>query len=314
MTLRDTLIDHSTARAERRGGRPVYPVGAVAKVAAVFGLSLSLVACGGQSAPSRSGGAGSGAGPRPDSGPSKAATPASKSPLSGDYSAAQLWSWVPAHLYPAGITQYPFGYLTTGSVVKVNAKYAPSDSCSTVFAETGAEGWGEQAFFTNTVWNSAKQVFYSYAMYEFPTAGEATALAEGIAARYSACGSFPMAVLGGDIPVHLSVGPAPKVSGASTTADLRESETDSTGTAVGEFLVAVDGNVVVLVGQSSFADRVSHQVDEAQIAESLLAGFARGEAAYAPGSTQTGQPVETTRPEGVRVYVPGAAMQAGGVS
>ena len=312
MTARNTLMDRS-------GGRPVYPAGAVAKAAAVFGLSLSLVACGGHSATSATGsasGAGSGPGPRPDASPSKAATPASKSPLSGDYSAAQLWSWVPAHLYPSGLTDYLVGYKTTGSVVKVDAQVTTGDSCSTVFGYTAAEGWGEEAYFTNTVWNSipSKAVFYTYVMYEFPTAGEATALVRGIAERYSSCGAFPMAVLGGDIPVKLSVGPAPKVSGASMTADVRESETDATGTVVGDFLLAVDGNVVVLVGQSSYADRVSNQVDESQVAASLLAGFAHGEAAYVPGSTETGQPVETWDPVGSRAYVPRAAVRAGGVS
>ena len=308
MTARNTLMDRS-------GGRSVYPVGTVAKAAAVLGLSLSLVACGGHSA-TRATGRASGTGPLPDASPSKAATPASKSPLSGDYSAAQLWSWVPAHLYPAGLTDYLVGYRTTGSVVKVDAQFTPGDSCSTVFGETGAEGWGEEAYFTNTVWNSdpKKADFYTYVMYEFPTAGQATALVQGIAARYSSCGEFPMAVLGGDIPVSLSVGPAPKVSGASTTAEIHESETASDGTAVGEFLLAVDGNVVVLVGQSSFAGQASNQVDETQIAANLLAGFARGEGAHAPGSTETGQPVQTWDPVGSRAYVPRAAVRAGGVS
>jgi hypothetical protein len=305
MTARNTLMDRS-------GGRPVYPVGAVAKAAAVLGLSLSLVACGGHSA-TRATGRATGAGPLPDASPSKSAPPASKSPLSGDYSAAQLFSWVPAHLYPADLTEYLIGFHTTGSVVKVDAQFTPGDSCSTVFGYTGGEGWGEQAYFTDTVWNSnpKKADFYTYVMYEFPTAGQAAALVRGIAAKYSACGASSTAALGGDIPIHLSVGPAPKVSGASVTADIRESETSSEGTAVGEFLLAADGNVVVLVGQSSFAGNASNQVDESQVAASLLAGFAHGEAAYAPGSTETGQPVETWEPVGARAYAPGSVYWGG---
>ena len=167
--------------------------------------------------------------------------------------------------------------------MKVDAKYSASDSCSTILAESGGAGWGEQVFLTDEDVNAAETNFYLYAVYEFSTAAEATAFVKGQAAAYARCESFGLAGPGGVVPVSMGVAPASKVPAASTVVDLRESLTAQGGTSVGEFVVAADGNVAVLVGRASFVDRVSIQVDVAQVAESLLEAFAAGEAAHPAG-------------------------------
>ena len=82
----------------------------IAGSAATVAFSLSLAACGGSGSGSK-GGSGASSGVVVQQGQGAR--------LSGTYSAADFWNWVPSGIYPSSITATPEGEYTTGDVVSV---------------------------------------------------------------------------------------------------------------------------------------------------------------------------------------------------
>jgi len=242
-------------------------------------LLASLTACG------NSGGSGSGSGGGSGSGSSAPAGVVLQSGqgerLSGTYSASDFGAWLPQGLYPSDINEVDGGSYSTDDVVSVNAKYSlTSMSCSDTLQNAGGPGFGEEAYLIDQGENSAATEFYSYSVYEFPTAADATAFVEESAAKYAQCGAFTIqSTSGGSIQASLSVGPssAAQVPDADASVDLRLSATVNDKTVLGENVLAADGNVVIYESSTSNTGALQTEVNLAKLAQDDLAAFAKGE-------------------------------------
>jgi hypothetical protein len=201
--------------------------------------------------------------------------------LSGTYSAADFWNWVPSSMYPSSITATPQGAYTTGDVVSVKSKYDfATMSCSDTLQETGGPEFGEEAYLLDQGQNSSGSQDFAYGAYEFPSAADAVAFVQAAAAKYAACGSFTASDGGTDVPVTLSVGPASaaQVPAANATADLRQTATINGKVDEAEFVMSADGNVVAFA-ESAGQGALPSEVSNARVVEQMLAAFAAGEAA-----------------------------------
>lgn len=244
----------------------------IAGSAATVAFSLSLAACGGSGSGSK-GGSGASSGVVVQQGQGAR--------LSGTYSAADFWNWVPSGIYPSSITATPEGEYTTGDVVSVKSKYDfATMSCSDAVQYSGAPEFGEEAYLLNQGQNSSGSENYAYGAYEFASAAQATAFVQAAAAKYAACGSFTASDNGTGVPVTLSVGPASaaQVPAANATADLRQTATVNGKTIEAEFVMSADGNVVVFA-ESAGQGAIPSDVSNAKVVEQILAAFAAGEAA-----------------------------------
>jgi hypothetical protein len=203
--------------------------------------------------------------------------------LTGTYGASTLWKWVPNGMYPNDVSETPSGAYTTGTTIKVNAKYsAASASCNTLIDMTSGPGFGEQAYMIDQGENSAKTVSYSYGAYEFTTAAQASEFVKELAARFAACGSFTYSnSQGASAPVTMGDGPstqaAAEVTSGDTIADLRASLTYKGKTNVGDYVFAADGNVVVFANSFTTTGAVDTAVDNAKVVQEILAAFTTGE-------------------------------------
>jgi hypothetical protein len=206
--------------------------------------------------------------------------------LTGTYSALDIWGWVPDNLYPSSIGETPDGGYNTGSLVKVNKKNdIDSMSCTALVQNAGAPGFGEEAYLIDQGENSAQTQFYGYMVYEWPSAAQATAFVKDMAARFASCGSFTANYDGASLLVSVSVGPnsAAQVPAADAVVDLRESAKNKGKTALGEFVVSADGNVVLIETDSSATGSLPSTVSLSQLSQTLLDDFAKQEAKWVSG-------------------------------
>ena len=214
--------------------------------------------------------------------------------LTGTYSATALWNWVPNGMYPNDVSATPSGAYTTGTTIKVNAKYsAASASCNTLIDMTSGPGFGEQAYMIDQGENSAKTVAYSYGAYEFTTAAQASEFVKELAARFAACGSFTYTnSQGASAPVTMGDGPstqaAAEVTSGNTIADLRASLTYKGKTNAGDYVFAADGNVVVFANSFTTTGAVDTAVDNAKVVEQILTAFTTGETGVPSASASAG--------------------------
>lgn len=227
----------------------------------------ALAACGGGGSNNK-GGSGSGSATQAGQG----------ARLTGTYSAADFWAWVPNGMYPSNISETPDGSYTTGHVVKVNAQYAWSSmSCDQALEESGGPGFGEEAYGLDQGETSSKTEDFAYGYYEFPSAADAAAFVQAAGAKYSECGNFTVTNNGSSVPISMSVGSAPSVPAANATVDLRQTATVNGKEVVAEFVVSADGNVVVFA-ESAGNGSIPTQVSNATVVEQMLTAFAAGEA------------------------------------
>jgi hypothetical protein len=252
-------------------------------------LAASLAACGGGGSSSK---AGSGSGSATEAGQGAR--------LTGTYSAADFWAWVPNGMYPSSITASPDGSFTTGHVVKANAQYQWSAlSCDQALQESGGPGFGEEAYGLDQGENSSKTEDFAYGYYEFADASDAAAFVQAAGAKYSGCGSFTSTDSGSNVPVTLSVGSAPDVPAANATVDLRQAATVKGKQVVAEFVVSADGNLVVF-SESAGNNSLPAEVSNATVVQQILTAFAAGEASdvanHVPSDYTTAQPSSTADP------------------
>lgn len=244
----------------------------------VAALAVALTACGGASN-SKGGGSGSGSG-------AVVVQAGQGARLSGTYSALDIWGWLPDNLYPSDIAEVPGGEYNTNSLVKVNAKYDPgSESCETALETMGGPGYGEEAYLIDQGQDTSKGEFYSYAVYEFASADQASTLVKQMAAKVAGCGSFSVSANNVSLPASLALGPSSEaqVPAANAAVDVRESVTDPNGKkAVGDVLFAAEGNMV-LVESASGTARVPAEVSLTKVAQAELTAIAKGEAADVAG-------------------------------
>jgi hypothetical protein len=240
----------------------------IAGGASVVVLASALAACGSSGGSSNKTGGGSGSVTKVGQG----------ARLTGTYSAADFWAWVPNGMYPSSITESPDGSYTTGSVVKADAKYQwPSLSCDQALQESGGPGFGEEAYGLDQGQNSSQTEDFAYGYYLFPSAADATAFVQAAGAKYSGCGSFTSTDSGSSVPVTLSVGSAPDVPAANATVDLRQAATVNGKQVVAEFVVSADGNMVVYA-ESAGNGSLPAEVSNATVVQKILTAFAAGEA------------------------------------
>ena len=246
-----------------------------AATAGAVSLAVTVAACG-----SSSGGSKGSGGSSTTTVVTQAGTGAR---LTGTYGASTLWKWVPNGMYPSDVSETPSGAYTTGTTIKVNAKYsAASASCNTLIDMTSGPGFGEQAYLIDQGENSAKTVSYSYGAYEFTTAAQASGFVKELAARFASCGSFTYSnSQGASAPVTMGDGPstqaAAEVTSGNTIADLRASLTYKGKTNVGDYVFAADGNVVVFANSFTTTGAVDTAVDNAKVVQEILAAFTTGE-------------------------------------
>lgn len=240
-------------------------------------LALTLAGCGSSSNSGKAGSSGGNAG-------GVVTQQGQGARLSGTYSALDIWGWIPDNLYPSDISEVPNGGYNTGSLVKVNKKNDINTmSCSDLVQNAGAPGFGEEAYLIDQGANSADTQFYGYMVYEWPTAAQAAEFVHELAARFTACGSFTANYNGTSLPVTLSVGPNPSVPAADTLVDLRDKAVNQGKTAVGEFVVAADGNIVLVETDSSATGTLPTAVSLSQLSQTLLSDFAKQEAQWVSG-------------------------------
>ena len=239
-------------------------------------LAASLAACGGGGSSSK-GGSGSGSATQAGQG----------ARLTGTYSAADFWAWVPNGMYPSSITESPDGSYTTGRVVKANAQYQwPSVSCDQALQESGGPGFGEEAYGLDQGENSSKTEDFAYGNNEYARAADAASFVQAAGAKYSGCGSFTSSDSGSNVSVTLSVGSALDVPAANATVDLRQAATVNGKKVVAEFVVSADGNLVVF---SESAGNVSlpAEVSNATVVQQIFTAFAAGEASDVANHVQS---------------------------
>jgi len=259
----------------------------IAGAASAVVLASALAACGSSGGSSNKGGSGSGSATQAGQG----------ARLTGTYSAADFWAWVPGTMYPSSITESPDGSYTTGHVVKANAQYDWSSvSCDQALQESGGPGFGEEAYGLDQGENSSKTEDFAYGYYEFANAADAASFVQAAGAKYSACGNFTSTDSGSSVPVTLSVGSAPEVPAANATVDLRQTATVNGKKVVAEFVVSADGNMVVFA-ESAGNGSLPTEVSNATVVQRILTAFAAGEASdvanHTPSDYTTAEPSST---------------------
>lgn len=267
--------------------------------AGVFALSLALAACG-----STSGSAG-GAGVSSGSVVSQAGQGAR---LTGTYSSQDFWNWVPNNLYPSLLTQVPGGAYKS-EVVKPNTKYQlASMSCPALLQNTAGPGFGEEAYLIDQGQNAAGSEIYSYSVYEFASASEATGFVTGMAAKFKACASFTLSTQKGNVQISMGFGPSSEeqVPAANAVVDLRQAGTIGGHLINSDDVVAADGNVVLIETGSSNTGSMPQAVNLDQVAQTTLAAFAAGQAQFVASHALPDYVTSTAQPP------PGSGARIGG--
>jgi hypothetical protein len=247
----------------------------LAGTATVVALAGALAACGSSGGGNSNNGSGGSSG-------SVVVQVGQGARLSGQYAAGQFTGWIPSGMYPSDITASAQEF-NTGDLVAPSDLHAwASMTCSQALEATAAPGFGEVAYLVDQGANQAQQAAYTYGVYEFATADQATAFVKQAAAKFEACASFTYSPSsGGSLPVKLAVGPsseAAEVTSADVAVDLRETLIDGGKTVAGDLVFAADGNMVVAL-TSAGPDQVPTEVDNGKIAQKMLAGLTAGEAA-----------------------------------
>ena len=255
-------------------------VAAGAAVAVALGVGLS--ACG-SSGHSSKGGGGSGSASSP-----VVEQAGQGARLSGNPTGLDLWGWVPDNMYPSDISEIPGGAYNTDNTVKVNTAHdLATESCTEVLGTAGGPGYGEESYMIDQGSNSAETLYFTYGAAVYPTAADATAYIKEMAVRFAACGKFTASANGTSFPASTAVGPrseAAAVADADAAVDLRETAQNNGGTAVGDLLIAADGNTVVFETESSTTGSLPNVVSLPKLADTLIAAFAQGEAQEAAAS------------------------------
>ncbi|HTJ72799.1 MAG TPA: hypothetical protein VL551_34995 [Actinospica sp.] len=270
----------------------------VTATASVVVAGSLLAACGGggSNSDSKNGGSGSSSAVVTQAG--------SGARLAGTRTADQFYAWVPSGLYPSDVNEVPDGLYTTGSKIAVNAKYsAASASCETLLDYTSGPGFGESAYIIDQGEDSAKKNSYSYGVYEFSTAAQATEFVKELSARFTACASFTYTNNGTSAPVTMADGPvseASEVASGNTVAVLRASMTFNGKSIAGDYVFAADGNVVVFANSFSTTGAVSTAVDNAKVVQEILTAFTSGEASA--GSSAGASGAASAAVDRIRVY------------
>lgn len=280
-------------------------VAAGAAVAVALGVGLS--ACGSHSSNSGGGGAGSGG----DSSGSVVIQSGQGARLTGTYSALDIFGWVPASMYPSDITGASGGMFNTNSVVRVNSKYdLASVSCSDLLVNTGGPGFGEEAYLIDQGQNSAHTAYYAYAVYEFPTADQATGYVKGMAAAFGRCSSFSaQSSSGGSLQVTMGAGSRSEenIPAADAVVDLRQSATNGGKTVAGDLVVSADGNIVLVESATSTTGSVPTEVNLDSLSQQMFTAFATQEAKWVSGHVPSDYTTSTAAPS-----LPPADRIAGG--
>jgi hypothetical protein len=201
--------------------------------------------------------------------------------LSGTYSSEDFWNWVPNNLFPSSLTQVPGGEYKS-EVVTPDDKYDLSSiSCTSLLQNAGGPGFGEEAYMIDQGQNASGSQLYSYAVYEFATPAQASAMVSATATKFAACGTFSVSQQGGtSVPVTLAQGAASEtnVPAADEVADLRQSATINGKSLVSDMVYAADGNVVLVESGTSTTGSLPNAVNLDTVAQATLAAFAAGQA------------------------------------
>ncbi|MBR7831320.1 sensor domain-containing protein [Actinospica sp. MGRD01-02] len=249
-----------------------FSAGAVSAVL----LAFSLAGCGSSSGKSTGGAGGSG------SSNGVVVQAGSGARLSGTYDALAMWGWVPNGLYPSDIAESSNGEYDTSDKIAVNKSHDLSSmTCAQVINYAGGPGYGEEAFLVDTGQNSAGTQLYSYTVWEFPTAAEASEFVKAEAARFASCGSFSANESGTTVQESTSVGASAnaQVAAANTAVDLRLTASAAGRTNAGDLVLAADGNIVVGASSSSLGSaQIPTEVANDAMAEEILQAFTTQEA------------------------------------
>jgi hypothetical protein len=188
----------------------------------------------------------------------------------------------------------------TDSLVKVNSKYDLSSvSCSDLLVNTSGPGFGEEAYFIDQGANSAQTAFYAYAVYEFPSADQATAYVKGMASAFKRCSSFSaQSSAGGTLQVSMGLGPRSEenVPAANAVVDLRQSATSGGKKISGDLVVSTDGNIVVVESATSTTGGVQTEVNLDSLSQELFTTFAAQEAKWVAGHVPSDYTTSTAAP------------------
>lgn len=245
-----------------------------AAVAVVLGAGLS--ACGNSGHSSNNGGGGGS-----NSSGAVVAQAGQGARLSGTYSSEDFWNWVPDNLFPSSLTQVPGGEYKSQVVTPDNKYDISSMSCTDFLQNAGGPGFGEEAYMIDQGQNSDASQLYSYAVYEYASPQQATAMVKATVAKYQSCANFSVQAQNGvSVPVSLSLGSASEtqVPAADEVADLRQSVTINGKTLVADFVYAADGNVVLVEAGTSNSGQLANMVNLDQVSQATLEAFAAGEA------------------------------------
>ena len=260
--------------------------------AAVVALSFALAGCGGSSG-GGSGSGGSGGSGEPGSTVSGGviSQTGQGARLSGTYSAAQFQNLLPAdsEVYPSNIADVSNGQAGSGNTVKVESKYDISTmACSTFAQNLTGPGFGENSIYLSELANTAETVAYGYAVYQFPTAAQASEFVKATAAKFSACGSFSVSGSGNvTVSVSMGVGSASdaQVAAANTSVALTESiAATSSKTIYAQYVFSADGDVVIVESDASQTTPLPSSPTLASLAQSELAGLAQDEQSAGAGA------------------------------
>jgi len=263
----------------------------IAGGAAAVALSLSLAGCGGSSG----GGSGSGGSEGSDEPGSTVSggvisQTGQGTRMSGTYSAAQIQSLLPpdTEVYPSNIEDVSNGQAGSGSTVKVESKYNIATMACGTFAEnlTGP-GFGENSIYLSELANTAETVAYGYAVYQFPTAGQATEFVKATAAKFASCGNFSVTSDNVTVAISMNVGSASgaQVAAANTSVALSESiAAGGSKTIYAQYVFAADGNTVIVETDASQSSPLPSSPTLASLAHSELTGLAQDEQSAGAGA------------------------------
>jgi hypothetical protein len=169
-------------------------------------------------------------------------------PIGHVFPGSELAGFVKQVSLPGGYTVQGADSVDSGpGLVGKRAQFtASADDCDSVLTNFGSPGWGEESYATELGQNASQTDQVVIVVYQFGSDAAASGFYGSVASAWSQCGTFLYSDQGYSARVTLSANAAPEVSGASKSADLRESSLVGGEASRIDFVTALDGDAVVM--------------------------------------------------------------------
>jgi hypothetical protein len=158
----------------------------------------------------------------------------------------------------------------------------------------GEEGAGESSYASNGAMTGDRKNGLSVIVYQFASASAAGGFYAAAAEKWQGCGSFtePASSMSGALSVVMRAASAPAVSGASKTVDLSEVVSEGTTSGPNDYVMALDGDAVVLGEVVTFpAPQFAGGIKDAAALDGQILALMNAAQLATPSATATARPV-----------------------